>query len=146
MADSDVETGHLSEFWLENGASTPVLTELDELLEVPLPAGAADLIETSHMKTVGYKAYMNAPLKEGEEADLVMNYIPGSPTDILLRQAKASGDARGYKIVMVNGTGTWEVTGNLIVRDYVRSNPMGDRRTATARVKWVSEETEAAGA
>jgi hypothetical protein len=143
---SDVETGHLTEFWLTNDAATPALVELDELLEVPLPSGAADLIETSHMKTTGYKSYMNAPLKEGEEADLVMNYIPGSPTDLLLRSAKAAGDARPYKIVLKNGTGTHEVTGSLVVRDYVRSNPMSDRRTATARVKWVDAETEAAGA
>jgi hypothetical protein len=143
---SDVETGHLTEFHLHNGATPGALIELDELLEVPLPSGASDLIETSHMKTVGYKSYRNAPLKEGEEADLVMNYIPGSATDVLLRAAKAAGDPRAYKIVLVNGEGTHEITGSLVVRDYTRSNPMGDRRTATARVKWVDEETEAAGA
>ena len=144
---SDVETGHLTEFHLwDYTIATPGLVELGELTEVPLPSGAADLVETSHMKTVGFKSYINASLREGEEADLVMNYIPGSPSDILLRKAKADGRAHAYKIVLQNGTGTWEVAGSLIVRDYVRSNPMMDRRTATARVKWVSEETEAAGA
>lgn len=146
MADSEVETGHLTEFHLHNGASPGALIELGELLEVPLPSGAAELIETSHMKTTGNKTYIKAPLKEGEEADLVMNYLPGSPTDVLLRAAKAAGNARAYKVVLVNGDGTWEISGSLIVRDYQRSNPMGDRRTATARVKWVGEETEAAGA
>lgn len=140
---SDVETGHLTEFHMANAAG--VLTELDELLEVPLPAGAADLIETSHMKTTGNKTYINAPLKEGEEADLVMNWIPGSATDILIREAKAAGNARGYRIVLKKGATTWEITGELVVRDYTRSNPMADRRTATARVKWVGDETEAAG-
>ncbi|MEG8222417.1 phage tail tube protein [Sphingomonas sp. HH69] len=144
---SDVETGHLTEFHLwDYTLVTPALVELGELTEVPLPAGAADLIETSHMKTLGFKSYINAPLKEGEEADLVMNYIPGSLSDILLRKCKADGRSHAYKIVLQNGTGTWEISGSLIVRDYVRSNPMMDRRTATARVKWVNEETEAAGA
>lgn len=144
---SDVETGHLTEFHLwDYTIGTPALVELGELTEVPLPAGAADLIETSHMKTLGFKSYINAPLKEGEEADLVMNYIPGSLSDILLRKCKSDGRSHAYKIVLQNGTGTWEISGSLIVRDYVRSNPMMDRRTATARVKWVSEETEAAGA
>jgi Lambda phage tail tube protein, TTP len=143
---SDVETGHLTEFWLwDFSLSTPALVELGELTEVPLPSGSADLIETSHMKTVGYKSYIAAPLKEGEEADLVMNYIPGSPTDILCRKSKAYGRPQQFKIVLVNGTGTWEVSGELVVRDYVRTNPMGERRTATLRVKWSSEETEAAG-
>ena len=144
---SDVETGHLTEFWLwDPTLGTPALVELGELTEVPLPEGTADLVETSHMKTIGYKSYINAPLKDGEEADLVMNYIPGSPTDILCRKAKAYGRPLEYKIVLVNGAGTWEISGELIVRNYVRSNPMLDRRTSTLRVKWSSEETEAAGA
>ncbi len=143
---SDVETGHLTEFWLwDPTLGTPALVELGELTEVPLPEGTADLVETSHMKTIGYKSYINAPLKDGEEADLVMNYIPGSPTDILCRKAKAYGRQLQYKIVLVNGDGTWEISGELIVRNYVRSNPMLDRRTGTLRVKWSSEETEAAG-
>lgn len=143
---SDVETGHLTEFWLwDPTLGTPALVELGELTEVPLPEGTADLVETSHMKTIGYKSYINAPLKDGEEADLVMNYIPGSLTDILCRKAKAYGRPLEYKIVLVNGDGTWEISGELIVRNYVRSNPMLDRRTSTLRVKWSSEETEAAG-
>jgi len=146
MADSEVTTGHESEFHIGNGATPSVLTEMAELLEVPLPSGAAELIETSHMKTEGYKTFINAPLKDGEEADLTMNYIPGSPSDVLLRGAKAAGTARPYKIVLPTPDGTWEILGSLIVRDYVRNNPMGDRRTATARVKWVSDETEAEGA
>jgi Lambda phage tail tube protein, TTP len=141
-----VETGHQTEFHLwDPSLVTPALVELDELIEVPLPSGAADLIDASHMKTTGYKSYIGAPLKEGEEADLVMNYIPGSATDVLLRAAKADGVARTYKIVLKKGAGTWEVTGSLVVRDYKRSNPMADRRTATATVKWVSSENEAAG-
>lgn len=144
---SDVETGHLTEFWLKDPSSgSATLVELGELTEVPLPEGTADLVETSHMKTIGYKSYINAPLKDGEEADLVMNYIPGSPTDILCRKAKDYGRPLEYKIVLVSGDGTWEISGELIVRNYTRSNPMLDRRTGTLRVKWSREETEAAGA
>ncbi|ETI63013.1 hypothetical protein C100_15025 [Sphingobium sp. C100] len=144
---SDVETGHLTEFWLwDYTLGTPALVELNELTEVPLPEGTADLVETSHMKTIGYKSFINAPLKDGEEADLVMNYIPGSPSDILCRKAKNDGLPHAFKIVLVNGEGTWEIEGEVLVRNYMRSNPMLDRRTATLRVKWVSEETEAAGA
>jgi hypothetical protein len=146
MADeSEVTTGHESEFWLGNGATPSVLTELAEVTEVPLPEGAAELYETSHMKTTGYKSYKAAPLKEGAEADIVMNYIPGSATDVLCRGAKASGDERPFKIVLKTEDGTWEITGFCVVRNYVRSNPMEDRRTATLTVKWTSDETEAAG-
>jgi hypothetical protein len=137
----------MTEFWLwDYTLATPALVELDELTEVPLPEGTADLVETSHMKTIGYKSFINAPLKDGEEADLVMNYIPGSPSDILCRKAKNDGRPHPFKIVLVNGEGTWEISGDLLARNYVRGNPMLDRRIGTLRVKWVSEETEAAGA
>jgi hypothetical protein len=147
MADeSEVTTGHGSEFWLGNGATPSVLTELEEVTEVPLPEGAAELYETSHMKTQGYKSYKAAPLKDGAEASIVMNYVPGSPTDLLCREAKAAGDARPYRTVLPTEDGTWEVTGSCVVRNYVRSNPGAGRRTATLVVKWVSDETEAEGA
>lgn len=138
---TEVETGHESEFHLHNGAT---LIELGEIIEVPLPAGAAELIKASHMKSTGYHDYIQAPLQEGEEADIVMNYIPGSTTDALCRASK--GLTRAYKIVLQVDDGTWEITGTVLVRDYIRANPMEDRRTATLRVKWVSSETEAAGA
>lgn len=145
----NVKTGHLTEFWLHDPAAAAgagALVELAELIEVPLPSGAHDLVETSHMKTSGFKSYINAPLREGEEADVTMNYDPGSATDALIRAARAAGTARAYKIVITKATGTWEITGSLIVRDYTRNSPMDDRKTATMRVKWVSTETEAAGA
>lgn len=141
---SDVETGWGTEFHMDNASGT--LTELAEVLEVPLPSGAAELIRTSHMKTQGFHSYIATPLKDGEEADLVTNYIPGSPTDVLLREAKASGTPRDFKTVLLVDGDTWEITGQLVVRDYIRSNPSEDRRTATARVKWSGEVTEAAGA
>ena len=41
--------------------------------------------------------------------------------------------------------GTWEITGSLIVRNYVRTNPKADLRLATLTVKWTGIATEAAG-
>jgi hypothetical protein len=138
---TEVETGHGSEFWLDNESGT--LTLLGEITDVPIPSGAADLIDASHMKTVGFKDFIQAPLKDGEEADLVMNWIPGSATDALARGSV--GKVRDYKIVLPVDGDTWEITGSVLVRDYVRTNPMGDKRSGTLRVKWVGDSTEAAG-
>lgn len=140
--DSEVTTGHESEFWLANASGT--LVELDEVLEVPIPEGEADLYDTSHMKTKGFKTYKAAPLKEGAEADVVMNYIPGSATDVLCREAKNTGDTRAFRVILKTEDGRWQIDGELVVRNYVRSNPMDDRRTATLTVKWAGEPTEAA--
>jgi hypothetical protein len=140
---SDVITGHKSQFWLANASGT--LTKIAEVTDVPLPSGAKDLIEVSHMETEDYKDFITAPLRDGEEADIVMNYIPGSASDVLLQEAWDSGARREYRIsIPVDEAGTTrrEFTGDCIVRNYVRENPMEDRRTATLTIKWVGPITE----
>ena len=139
---TEVETGHGSKFWLDDAGGTPVL--LGEITNVPIPSGAAELIKASHMATVGFHDYIQSPLKEGEEADLEINWIPGNATDALCRAAV--GKTRDFKIELIVGEGTWEILGSVLVRDYKRQNPMEAKRSGTLKVKWVGETTEAAGA
>ena len=89
---------------------------------------------------------MGAPLKDGAESDLVMKIALGSPSDVACRTAHADGLARPYKMVLPTTTGTWEITGNLVVRNYVRTNPKADLRMATLTVKWSGPAAEAQGA
>lgn len=140
---TEVETGHGSEFFLHNGADPGTFVSLGELLAVPIPSGSAELIQASHMKTVGFHDYITAPLREGEEADLEMNWVPGSDTDELC--AAAQNQTRDFRIVIPVGASTREFTGSVLVRNYVRNNPMDDKRTAVLTVKWVSAITEAEG-
>jgi hypothetical protein len=139
---SDVLTGHKTEFWLHDGTA---LVELGEIVDVPeMPSGERELIETSHMKTINYKTYLSAPLKEGSEVTIVMNYIPNSATDTICQAAENAATERAYKIVYYTITGTKrKKTGNLIVRKYVPKNPMDDRRTADLTIKWTSDAVDA---
>ncbi len=138
-----VETGHGSEFWLKVGAGT--LTKLGEVFNIPVPnTEAAELIDASHMETEVYKDYIQARLREGVESDIEMNWIPGSATDTLCKSAV--GLTCEYKVVIPDGADTVEFTGSCLVRNYMRSNPMDERRTGTLTVKWTSDPTEAAGA
>lgn len=139
---TEVETGHGSEFHLADAQGE--LRLLGELTDIPIPSGAAGLIDASHMQSVGFKDYITEPLQDGEEVDLVMNWIPGSETDQLAREAK--GHTRAFKTVLKVGGATRDITGFVLVRDYVRSNPMLGKRTGTLRVKWVGEPNEAEGA
>lgn len=139
---TEVETGHGSTFALENGSGTLVV--LGEVTGViPIPSGAADLINVSHFQSVDFMDYIQSPLQDGEEVELEMNWIPNSTTDALCREAK--GKTRDYEIVLPVGAGTWEISGSVLVRDYIRANPMSAQRSARLRVKWVGESTEAAG-
>ena len=140
---TDVQTGLGSTFSLDNAAGT--LTLLGELTNIPVPSGTTELIDASHYGSVDYKDFIAAPLKDGEEADLVMNWIPGSASDALLKDAV--GETRDFEIVVPAGEGatsdgTYTFAGQVLVRNYVRENPFDDKRTGTLTVKWVGAITE----
>lgn len=140
---TEAETGYGSEFWLAD--ELDVLVKIGEITDaIPIPSGSADLIDVTHFGSVDFMDYIQSPLRDGEEVDLTMNWVIGSTTDILCRGAK--GKTRDYKIVLPTGDGTYEIVGSVLVRDYQRANPLKEARTATLRVKWVGESTEAAGA
>jgi hypothetical protein len=140
---TEVTTGLGSTFKLANAAAA--LTLIGEPTNIPIPSGATDLIEASHYASVDFKDFISSPLKDGEEADLTMNWVPGSATDSLLRAAV--GQTRAFEIVVPAGEGatsdgTFKWTGSVLVRNYVRENPFDDKRTGTLTVKWVGAITE----
>lgn len=136
---TDVETGNGSTFKLADGAA--VLTELGEITGVmPIPAGEAPLIDASHFKSVDFMDYIQGPLADGEEADLTMNWIPGSATDTLCLAAK--GKTRAFEITLPVDGDNYVIAGTLLVRDYKRTNPNTEKREGTLRVKWVGSTTE----
>jgi hypothetical protein len=142
---SDESTGFGSTFSIGNPTQ---LLELANIEEWPdLPSFTRDLLDTTNFKTPGgFMTYIGAPLKDGAEADLVMKIALGSDSDAACRAAHADGLPRPYKMVLPTADGTWEISGSLIVRNYVRTNPMTDIRKATLTVKWTGPATEAEGA
>ncbi|MGN5373283.1 phage tail tube protein [Sphingomonas hankookensis] len=148
MADangnSEAQIGWGSEFWLANAAG--VLTELDEVTEIPFAEETADDVEVTHFKSPGRRKEYKAGLIEPGEGTLTVNYLPGSATDVLLRAAHNDGKTRAYKAVIPDGDGTWEVEGFLIVKSRARAVPIGDRMTQSISVRFTGGTEEAAGA
>ncbi|MEN2748184.1 phage tail tube protein [Sphingomonas sp. T9W2] len=148
MADangnSEAQIGWGTEFWLANAAG--VLTELDEVVEVPFAEEVADDVEVTHMKSPGRRKEYKTGLIEPGEGTLMVNYIPGSPTDLLLAAAHQDGKVRAYKSVLLTEDGTWEIEGFLIVKSRPRAVPIGDRKTQSIAVRFTGATTEAAGA
>ena len=141
---ADELTGFGSTFSIGNPTT---LIELANIEEFPdLPSFTRDLLDTTNFKTAGgFMTYMGSPLKDGAESNLVMKIALGSASDLACRSAMADGLARPYKMVLPTSTATWEITGSLVVRNYVRTNPKADLRMATLTVKWTGIATEAAG-
>jgi hypothetical protein len=140
---TEVETGLGSTFKLADSGGT--LTLIGEPTSIPIPTGSTDLIDASHYASVDYKDFISSPLKDGEEADIEMNWVPGSATDTLLRQSV--GETRDFEIVVPAGQGTtsdgtYKFEGTVLVRQYQRENPFDDKRTGTLTVKWVGAVTE----
>jgi len=143
---TEAQIGLGTEFWLDDNAATPVLTKLGEIISVTPPNPQTAEVEATHMGSPNRRREYIAGLIEDGEGTFEMNYVPGSATDVLIRGAQASGLSKGYKIVIPDGTGTWEIEGECIVRGYERSIPIDDRMTATLTVRFTGASTEAAGA
>lgn len=143
---TEAQIGLGTEFWLDSNAPTPVLTKLGEILSVTPPNPQTERVEATHMGSLNRRREYISGLIEDGEGTFEMNYVPGSATDELIRGAQASGLTKGYKIVIPDGTGTWEIEGECIVTGYERAIPIDDRMTATLTVVFTGASTEAAGA
>lgn len=141
---TEAQIGWGAEFHLDNSSGT--LTELGEITGISLPTPETAEVEATHFKSPDRRREYIAGLIEDGEGTFEMNYVPGSATDALLREAQDSGETRDYMIVIPDGAGTWEVTGQCIVRRYERSVPIEDRMTASVTVRFTGATTEAAGA
>jgi hypothetical protein len=148
MADengnSEARIGWGSEFFLANAAG--VLTELDEVTEVALPEEMADDVEVTHMKSPGKRKEYKPGLIEPGDGQVSLNYIPGSPTDVLIRAAQNDGKVREFKTTLPDETGepAWAVSGFLYVKSRSRAVPIGDRLTCTVNVRFTGQSTEEA--
>lgn len=143
---TNARIGYGAEFWLDNAAATPVLTELGEITGISLPNPQVSDVEATHFKSPDRRREYISGLVEDGEGTFEMNYDPGSATDALIREALADGATRGYKIALPDGEDNWEITGDCIVKGYVRNVPIDDRMTASLTVRFTGASTEAAAA
>lgn len=140
---ADVTIGWGAAFHLDN--STGVLTELGEITGISLPNPQVADVEATHFKSPNRRREYVAGLIEDGEGTFEMNYNPGSASDALIREALTAGTVRDYKIVVPDGSGTWEITGSCVVKGYERNVPIDDRMTASLTVRFTGASTEAAG-
>lgn len=147
MAGESIGWG--AEAHLHDGGTPGALVELLNVFNLTLPNPQVEDVEVTHYKSPGREREYISGLIENGEITIEMNYVPGSPTDLLLTAAKASGEVRQMKIVVPTTVGVsqkWGFTFNCYVKGYERAIPFDDRLTATATVKVAGAVTEAAEA
>ena len=139
------KTGYLGEFWLGN--TTNVLTELIEVVSFSLPNGEVETVEATHLKSPNRRREFISGMIEDGELEVVLNYVPGSTTDVLILGALTSGMDKSYKAVIPRLTANWNITGTCIVTGYDRGSVEADgKMEATMTVRLTGASTEAAAA
>lgn len=144
---SDARIGWGGEVQLSTSASEAGLVELVEVVSFGLPNDEADEVEVTHLKSPNKRKEFIKGLKDGGEVEVSLNYVPGSATDILVRDAADDGDVRAVRFIIPDQTGTpaWQITTSGFVKGYSRGPvAAGDKIEATVRIRVTGAQTEAA--
>lgn len=140
---TDAVTGWGGQFWLMNAASTPALVKLEEVVRFGLPSPESEEVEATHLESPGRRREYISGMVEDGETEVTLNYVAGSPTDLLIQGAL--GQVREFKQVVPNkGTGrTFE--GSCLVRKYDRGEVEVDGKLeAVMTIRYTGAVTEAA--
>lgn len=121
--------GYGSQVRIGRGA-TPTWTVLEFVGDIEMPDEQIDEIEVTHMQSPGRRKQFIAGLIDGGEVSIPMNYIPGSATDDLLLELKASGETVQVEI-RLTAAGTPEIYAGFL-KGYARTAPVNDKMMATA--------------
>lgn len=143
---SNALIGHGTEFWFSTDSDAANLEEIAEVKTVGPPNSVADDVEVTHLKSPNKRKEYILGLIEDGEGEFMMNLIPGSASDTLLRGARDAGDARAYRIVLpASGGGTWQIDGTALAKGYARDIQGPAAMEATLMVRFTGASTEAAG-
>lgn len=143
--NSEAQSGYGTGFFLTPPGGTKI--EIDEVTKVPFAEEATETFEKTHFKSPGRRKEYGSGLIEPGEDTLELNYIPGSPTDIALREAHRSGKPQAYETYLPAPDGKWwKVSGFLIVKSRGRAIPINDRMTQTINVQFTGSSDEASAA
>ena len=145
---TDAKIGWGGQFFLGTG----VLAATQKLAEVKsftLPTPEVDQVEVTHMDSPNRRREFISGMIEDGEIEVVMNYVPGSATDILIRGALAAGTVRVWKATVPRSTTNWEVSNavgsGVIVIGYERGEVSVDSAMeATLMLRITGDTVEAA--
>jgi hypothetical protein len=138
------KTGWGGEFHLDSASN--VLTELTEVVSFTLPNGVTEMLDASHMKSPNRRREFIAGMIDDGEIQIVLNYIAGGATDLLIQAAKNDGVLRDFMAVVPRATANWEIAGTGVVTGWDRGEIVSDapmRGTMTIKVSGDQDEAAA---
>lgn len=115
----------------DNTLTTPALVEVAEVIAITPPGGEADRIDATHMQSPNRRREYIAGLLDSGTAEFQINFVPGGPTDLLIRGLQESGAIVQHQIEFPNGI---TVTFDASITGYAIEMPVDDRMTATITI------------
>ena len=128
---TDAAIGYGSKFAIDPAGGTS-FTDLGEVFNITPPSDSFDMIDATHMQSPNRDREFIIGLNDPGEASFEMNFVPGSASDILIRQVKAARVAVTCRITFPNAA-TWIFDGLLMT--YEPEVPNEDKMTATVTFK-----------
>lgn len=131
MTDARIGYGTIYEIFDSAATPTPAFVEVAEVVEVTPGAAEADRIDATHMQSPARRREYIAGLIDSGEGSFVINWVPGGPTDTMIRTLFESGATAEHRITFPNHA---RVTFEAVIIGFEKEIPVDDRMTATITV------------
>lgn len=130
MTAAAIGYGSTYRIW-DASLTVPAFVEVAEVINITPPGGTSDRVDATHMKSPGRRREYISGLIDSGEASLEINWVPGGPTDEILRGLLTSGAVVQHQIEFPNGvTCTYDAS----ITGFEKTLPIDDRMTATITV------------
>lgn len=140
MPDSEAMIGYGSIYSVLDTLQSPAAwTELGEVFNITPPSFTSDRVEVTHMQSANRTREYKPNLITPGTAQVQMNFIPGSASDVLLREHQKQGIVTSHRIEFPNGV-TWTYTAS--IESVEPDDPVDDRMTCAVGVNVSGNITE----
>lgn len=140
--NSEAQIAWGGEFWLAD--KTGKLVMLDEVVEINPPEDTADDVTVTHMKSPLRRVERKPGLIDPGTGTLMLNYIPGSVTDLLVGEAMHKQRAFRQVIPDADGKGKIQIDGFLYIKSRSRPMKVGELMQTTLNLQFTGANDEKA--
>lgn len=117
------------EVWLGTDDTVATLVELVEVVSFALPSDTADRVETTHLKSPNRRRQYTQGMIDPGELQVVLNFRPGSDTDLAIAAALLAGDSRAARFIVPElGVKVWQYDTLAIVTAYDKGTVVADEK------------------
>lgn len=140
MTDARIGYGTIYEIW-DKTLQVPAFVEVAEVINVTPGEATADRVDATHMQSPNRRREYISGLIDNGEASFEINWVPGSDTDVMLREFFESGENVNHRITFPGAAPRVSVTYEASIIGFSKAIPIDDRMTATITVAVSGAET-----